>query len=234
MPEFQVVGNVDPFLLVSLEKGEKIYAESNAMVTMDSSLELKGKMQGGLLKSLARKFTSGESFFQQSIEANHGGGQVLLAPEIPGEIEVLEVGGDRQYRLTDGAFLASTSDVAIQMRSQSIGTALFGGTGGFFIMETSGYGKIAVAGFGSVFGLDVQEGADTIVDNYHVVAWDRSLRYEMSLSTTKAGFFSNLVTSQTSGEGMIIRFSGRGKVYVCSRNKGGFLAWIASNIQGGR
>ena len=230
MPEIQVVGNVDPFLLVSLRKGDKIYAESNAMVTMDGSLELKGKMQGGLFKSLARKMANGESFFQQSIEANYGDGQVLLSPELPGEIEVLEVGGNRQYRLTDGAFLASTSGVEIEVRSQGVGVALFGGTGGFFIMETAGQGKIVVSGFGSIFGLDVVEGVDTIVDNYHVVAWESQLRYEISLSTTKSGFFSNLVTSQISGEGMVIRFKGRGKVYVCSRNKGGFLAWVAANL----
>lgn len=234
MPEFQVIGNVDPFLLVSLKKGEKIYAESNAMVTMDASLELKGKMQGGLFQSLARRLATGESFFQQSIEANHGDGQVLLSPDLPGEIEVLEVGGGQQYRLTDGAFLASTSAVEIQTRTQGVGMAIFGGTGGFLIMETSGHGKIAVSGFGAVFGLDVSEGSDTIVDNYHVVAWDRNLRYEMTMSTQKAGFFSNLVNSQTSGEGLVIRFSGNGKVYVCSRNRGAFVGWLASQLPGAR
>ena len=44
MPQFTVTGDVDPFLHVSMQQGEKIYCESNAMVMMESNLELKGKM----------------------------------------------------------------------------------------------------------------------------------------------------------------------------------------------
>jgi len=231
MPEFQVVGNVDPFLLVNFQKGESIYSESDAMVTMDATLELKGKARGGFLRSLARKFTAGESFFQQSIEATGGEGQALLSPELPGDIEILDV-GVKQYRMNDGAFLAATDNVHISIKSQGIGQAIFGGTGGLFIMETSGEGKLAVSGFGAVFGLDITAGNDMIVDNYHVVAWDSTLNYKISLSTAKGGFLSNLVGSVTSGEGIVNRFSGNGKVYVCSRNRGGFLSWIASNIPG--
>lgn len=235
MPEFQVVGNVDPFLLVSLQKGETIYAESNAMVTMDATLELKGKARGGLLSSLARRFASGESFFQQSIEANFGDGQILLSPELPGDIEILDVGMN-QYRMNDGAFLAATDGVEIRMKSQGIGQAVFGGTGGFFIMETAGQGKLAISGFGALFALDVKAGTDTIVDNYHVVAWDIALRYDISLSTSRSGggLLSNIMGSMTSGEGIVNRFSGNGKVYVCSRNRGGFLNWIASHMPGQR
>ncbi|MBF0342715.1 MAG: TIGR00266 family protein [Nitrospirae bacterium] len=231
MPEFQVVGNVDPFLLVTLKKGERIYAESDAMVTMDAVLELKGKMSGGFFGSLARKLTAGESFFQQSLEANHGEGQALFSPILPGDIEILDIGGN-QYRLNDGAFVAATDDVQISVKTQGIGKAIFGGTGGLFIMETSGQGKLAVSGFGAMFGLDVKRGSDVIVDNFHVVAWDRNLKYEISLSTSKGGFFSNLVGSVTTGEGIVNRFSGDGKVYVCSRNRGGFLSWIASSLPG--
>ena len=58
--------------------------------------------------ALARKFANNESFFQQSIEATGGDGQVLLAPELPGDIQILEI-GQRQFRIADGAFLVSRS-----------------------------------------------------------------------------------------------------------------------------
>ncbi|MBF0538304.1 MAG: TIGR00266 family protein [Nitrospirae bacterium] len=231
MPEFQVVGNVDPFLLITLKQGERIYAESDAMVTMDAVLELKGKMSGGFLSSLARRFTTGESFFQESLEANHGEGQALFSPTLPGDIEILDVGLN-QYRLNDGAFVAASDGVQINVKSQGVGQALFGGTGGFFIMETSGQGRLAVSGFGTMFGLDVKAGSDVIVDNFHVVAWDRNLNYNISISTSKGGFLSNLMGSVTTGEGVVNRFSGNGKVYVCSRNRNGFLSWIASSMPG--
>ena len=114
MPQFKVIGEVDPFLHITLKKGEKIFAESDAMVTMDVTLELKGKMQGGLMSSLARRFANDESFFMQSIEASTGDGETLLSPNIPGDIEILEV-GTQQYYLNNGAFLAATDGVEIQV-----------------------------------------------------------------------------------------------------------------------
>lgn len=100
MVRFEVTGGVDPLLTVQLDCGDKVLAESNAMVAMDGVLSLKGKSRGGVLKSFARKLFNDETFFQQYIEAKEGAGQVLLAPNIPGDIRILDV-GDRQYLLSD-------------------------------------------------------------------------------------------------------------------------------------
>ena len=230
MPVFSVTGDVDPFLHVSLDKGEAIFCESDAMVMMEATLDLSGAVQGGILQAAMRRFANGESFFQQRIEATRGAGDCLLSPTMPGGVEVLEVGA-RQYLLSDGAYVAATSGVQVTARSQGIGNALFGGTGGFFIGQSSGSGQLAVNGFGSLFRLDVQPGKDIIIDNGHVVAWDATLQYSLSASTNASrGFLGNLVGSMTSGEGMVLKFSGQGQVLVCSRNKDSFLAWLASKI----
>ena len=230
MPVFTVTGDVDPFLHVSLDRGEAIFCESDAMVMMESNLDLSGTVQGGILQAAMRRFANGESFFQQRIEATRGAGDCLLSPTMPGGVEVLEVGA-RQYLLSDGAYVAATSGVQVTARRQGIGNALFGGTGGFFIGQSSGTGQLAVNGFGSLFKLDVQPGKDITIDNGHVVAWDSTLQYSLSASTnTKRGLLGNLVGSMTSGEGMVLKFSGQGQVLVCSRNKDSFLAWLASKI----
>lgn len=93
-------------------------------------------------------------------------------------------------------------------------------------MATDGHGQIAVSGFGSVRELEVKEGQSLIVDNGHLVAWDASLDYELSLNTSHSGLFGKLVNSQITGEGIVLKFRGQGKVIVCSRNKGGFIDWI--------
>ena len=67
MTVFTVTGEVDPFLHVSMKQGDKIYCESGAMVMMEANLELKGRMTGGLGSALMRRFTNGESLFQQHI-----------------------------------------------------------------------------------------------------------------------------------------------------------------------
>lgn len=231
--EFNIVGQGDPFLHVKLNKGEKLICESDAMVMMESNLELKGEMRGGFFQALGRRLANGESFFQQSIEAVHGGGETLLSPDLPGDILLLDCGQGRQYRMNDGAFLASSDGVKITAKSQGIGQALFGGTGGFFIGETSGDGRLAIAGFGTIFELEVSPNMPVIIDNNHVVAWDYNLHYEISLSTSKSkGFFGNLVNSVTSGEGIVTKFTGSGKVIVCSRNRSAFVGWLGSQIGG--
>jgi uncharacterized protein (TIGR00266 family) len=217
--EFSIVGDRDPFLLVRLQRGESVYAESNAMVSMDATLDLKGEIRGGVLGALGRKFTSGESLFTQRIVATRGAGEVLLAPGLPGDLQILDVAAGSQYILSDGAFLAAETTVELKIKSQGIGKALFGGTGGFFVMQSQGTGKLVVGGFGSVFGLPIEAGTDVIIDNGHVVAWDAKLAYDVGLSTNGSqGFLGNLVNSVTSGEGVVTRFSGTGKVYVSSRN----------------
>jgi uncharacterized protein (TIGR00266 family) len=226
MAQYTITGDVDPFLHVSLQQGEKIYCEANAMVMMENTLELKGKMSGGLGGALMRTFANGESFFQQHIEAVRGAGDCLLSPTLPGAIEVLEVGSTR-YMITDGAFVAADNSVDLTIRTQRLGTALFGQGSGFFICEATGHGKLAVSGFGSSFVLDVEPGKDVIIDNAHVVAWDSRLHHEITVATQSGGgLFGQLVNSVTSGEGVVLKFSGQGKVVICSRNKETFASWL--------
>ncbi|MDR0717299.1 MAG: TIGR00266 family protein [Azoarcus sp.] len=231
MPTFTITGDIDPFLHVSLRKGEAIFCESDAMVMMENALDLTGAVQGGLLQAAMRRLANGESFFQQRIEAKRGDGDCLLSPATPGALQILDVGA-RQYYLADGAYVAATSNVQITARMQSIGNALFGGSGGFFIGQTSGSGQVAVGGFGSLFTLDVQQGKEVMIDNGHVVAWDSSLSYEIAVSTAQGrGLLGNLVNSVTSGEGVVLRFRGNGKVLICSRNYDAFVAELKSQLK---
>lgn len=225
MAVFSITGEIDPFLHVSMKRGETLYCESDAMVTMDGTLELKGKMKGGLAGALMRTFANGESFFQQHIEATRGDGECLLAPTLPGSLAIIDCGA-QQYKLGDGAFVAATSGVDLRVRTQNLGNALFAQSGGFFITETSGSGQVAIAGFGAMRVLDVTPDKEVIIDNAHVVCWDAALRHDITVGTSRGGLLGGLVNSQFSGEGMVIRFSGRGKVYVCSRNRIAFQRFL--------
>lgn len=229
MPQMTISGSIDPLLSVALEKGEAIFAERNAMVAMDSTLALTGRAKGGLFSALSRKFLNDESFFQQKIEALDGAGEVLLTPTLPGDVILLNA-GEQQYMISDGAYLASTESVELEMKSQGLGRALLGNSGGLFVMSTEGQGQIAVSGFGSVRAIELDGSRSVYVDNGHLVAWDQALDYELALNTAKQGFFGKILHSQTSGEGIVLKFSGCGSLYVCSRNRGGFVDWLFSQM----
>jgi uncharacterized protein (TIGR00266 family) len=231
MTTFSILGDDNPFLHVAMQRGDKIYCESDAMVMMEANLELKGRMVGGVGRALLRQFVQGENFFQQHIEAVRGEGDCLLAPALPGAMQILEI-GERQYILADGAFVAATDGVEIDAKMQSIGNALFGGAGGFVLMHTKGKGQLAVSSFGNVFTLDVEPGKEVTIDNGHIVAWDARLSYRLSTATSSSGgMLGNLVNAATSGEGVVLRFSGEGKVLLASRNRAHFQGWAAGNSQ---
>ncbi|MFO1391151.1 MAG: TIGR00266 family protein [Agitococcus sp.] len=236
MAQFTVTGEVDPFLHVSLAQGEKIYCESNAMVMMEDTLDLKGKM-GGFGQALMRSFANGESLFQQHIEAVRGAGDCLLSPVLMGGMQILDV-GTSSYCLSDGAFVAAETGVSLVSRMEQLSVqgalmSMFGQAGGFFYSEASGFGKLIVSGMGSLFTLDVEPNKDVIIDNAHVVAWDSRLQHKVSLGTSQGGgLMGRLVNSVTSGEGVVLRFSGKGKVVICSRNKDNFIAWMRSSTAG--
>lgn len=235
---FTLIGTIEPFLHCNLKRGDSIYCESNAMVMMEQNLELKGQMRGGLMQSLMRRFANDESLFQQQIEAVHGEGDCLLAPTLDGDMQILDIGAN-QYTLSDGAYVAATNGVDLRANIQrNLGGAVFGGTGGFIVMQSSGHGQLVVSGFGSLFEIDVTPGKDVIIDNGHVVCWDSRLQYSLSVSTSQnRGMIGNLINSVTSGEGMVLRFSGQGKVVICSRNRDTYKGWIQSILgsnSGGR
>lgn len=232
MATFTLVGSPEPFLHVSMKRGESIYCESDAMVMVEQNLEVTGKLRGGVFQAFMRKFTSGESLFQQQIKASNGDGECLLSPNLDGDMQILDV-GQRQYILSDGAFVAATEHTNIKAKVQSnIGGALFGGTGGFVVMETGGQGQVCISGSGTLLELDITpEQGEVTIDNGHVAAWDASLNYNIGMPTSGGGgIVSNIFNSLTSGEGLVIKFRGHGKVIVCSRNRASYLQWLASAL----
>lgn len=136
MTTMTVSRSIDPLVSVRLEKGDCVYAERNSMVSMDGGLALTGRARGGFFTALSRKILNDETFFQQKIEAVDGPGEVLLTPTLPGDVVLIET-GERQYMISDGAYLANTDGVELESTIQSLGRALLGDSGGLFVLSTT-------------------------------------------------------------------------------------------------
>ncbi|TET81788.1 TIGR00266 family protein, partial [candidate division TA06 bacterium] len=80
-------------LRVKLEKGEAISAEAGAMVSMSSGVALQTTAKGGLFGALKRSMLGGESFFLNTFTADEGG-EMTLAPTLPGDVLSIELGGE--------------------------------------------------------------------------------------------------------------------------------------------
>ncbi len=231
MADFSILGSTDPFLSVELDRGESVVAEGGAMAAMDDTIDLTGKARGGFLKSLARKATTGESFFMQHAVAERGSGRMLFAPSHPGEVRILEVHGT-SWSLTDGAFLCAEDSLELETkRNKSISGSFFGGTGGFFVMTVSGTGTLAVSALGAIQEMPIPPGGELVVDSGHVVAWPSTAEMSASLSTKEgASMIGKMVGSAKTGEGVVLRFKGSGSILVASRAQPAFIGWISSRM----
>jgi len=228
---FNMIGDSDnPLVEIALTSGGQVKIERGSMVYMqDVTLEGQSNSDkkgiGGLLKAAARSMVSGESMFITVATGKSNGARLGIAPGGPGCVRKLEVGA-AQYRLNTGAFLACDADVSYNVVTQkNVGKALFGGTGGFFIMETKGQGSLLVNAFGDLVELSITSDRPLTIDNEHVVAWDQNLDYDIHIASGMFGF--------TSGEGLVNEFHGNGKVYIQTRNVHNFAQMLIPFLPSG-
>ena len=212
-----------PIVKFYLNRGEKIKAESDAMIAMSATIDVEGKMEGGILSGLARKFLSGESMFFQELHATRGAGEVLIGHSQPGGILDLELDGSYGLRIQQNGFLASTEGIDISTKVQNLAQGLFSGEG-FFILKASGHGTVFVSSYGVIHPINLEDGEEVIIDNGHLVAWPDYMEYEIEKASR------GYVSSFTSGEGLVCRFRGPGTVLIQTRNTDSFRNWILSMI----
>ena len=200
---------------VTLDPGEKLIAESGAMVGMDTHLDMKAQSRGGLLKGLKRKVMGGESFFQTTFTATQQPGQVLIAPGSPGDIEEMVLAEGQNLMLQSSAFLACTEGVTLDTKWGGA-KGFFSGTG-MFLLKAAGPGIVWFSSFGAVRSIQIE--GEYIVDTGHIVAFQETLNYSIS----KVGGLKGLLFS---GEGLVARFKGTGTLWIQTRNPSSFAAFL--------
>jgi uncharacterized protein (TIGR00266 family) len=207
---------------VLLEAGEELVAEAGSMVAMsgfiNASTTLRQGKGGGVFGGLKRML-AGESLFLSVFRSPISGGELFLAPKTIGDIVQYELSG-QELVVQSTSYLASTSDVDLVLGFQGF-KSLFSGES-IFWLSISGHGSILLNSFGAIYDVDVD--GTYIVDTGHIVAFEKSLDFEI----TKVG--SSWIGSFLGGEGFVCRFKGRGKVYCQTHNPRAFGQQVGSQL----
>ena len=209
---------------VDLPRGRRLKAQGDAMVAMSPTIAVEGTLSGGLLGGLGR-LLSGESLFLQTLSAGRGPGAVYLAPASPGDIAAVEVRPGDGLVIQRGGFLACTEGVEVGTQVQNIAEGLFSGEG-FFVLKAHGEGLVLLESFGAIHELNLAVGEQKIVDNGHLVAWSQAMHYDLELGSR------GLVAAFTSGEKIVCRFHGPGRILVQTRQPQQFGRWISQLLPG--
>lgn len=192
---------------VWLDPGESVVAESGAMVGMNTNVQMETQ-SGGLMKGLKRMF-GGESFFRNTFTAGQGGGEVLLAQPLCGDMVTMDM-SPAGYFVQSSSYIASTPNVNIETKIGGF-KSFFAGEGVFVLKATAdGPGQMLVGAFGGIQEMHCD--GSLVIDTGHLVAWDASLTYKVG----KSG--SGWIASFLSGEGLVCHFEGQGRIWIQSRN----------------
>ncbi|HWQ05291.1 MAG TPA: TIGR00266 family protein [Longilinea sp.] len=205
---------------VTLAANETICAESGAMVGMSAGVIIETKMQGGLLKSLARSVLGGESFFVNTFRAGPTVGEILLAPSLPGDVFTLELTGE-SLLVQSGSYLASSEGVETDTKWSGAKT-FFGGEG-LIMLRCTGTGSLALSSFGAIHEMELVEGQTYTVDTGHLVAFTEKMGFHVrAIGGMKSTIFG--------GEGLVVDLNGPGRVLLQTRSQGAFLDWLLPKI----
>jgi len=213
--EYEIIKSPAYTLLkVDLEREQRMKAEAGAMVSMSPNIAIETKMQGGAFGALKRKALGGESFFQNIFKSENGPGELTLAPGYPGDVERISLDGDHWF-LQGGAFLSSNVDIDLDTKFQ--GLKGFVSREGLFFLKAEGYGDLFISAFGALYEYDLN--GELIVDTGHLVGFHGGIEYDVK----RVG---GLKSTFLSGEGLILKLKGQGKVYLQTRNPTAFASWL--------
>jgi uncharacterized protein (TIGR00266 family) len=224
-------GPVFAWLRVTLGAGESVQAEAGAMVTRTPALGMATRLNAGrragffrvvvaFFVALMRKFLGGETMFVNEF-SGPSGGEVVLAPSLSGHIVQKRLGGGARLFVQRGSYLASTGDVDTRLRFGGLRTLL--GGEGLVLLECVGEGDVFVNSYGGI--VEVPVNGRFVVDTGHIVAFEGTLDFRVrSIGGMKSFLFS--------GEGLVCEFSGRGTVYVQSRNIDALVSWVTPLLPG--
>jgi uncharacterized protein (TIGR00266 family) len=205
--------------VAKLSPNERIRAEAGAMVSMSGGVNIETKAEGGFLKSLGRAVLGGESFFQNFFIASAQGGEVTLAPELPGDVMLVEL-RSQKLMIQAGSYMASENGVELTAK---VSMKAFMSAEGISMLEASGTGKLLVSSYGAIFERTIGSGEKYIVDTSHLVAFDAGMGV---VPKTVGGFKSTLF----SGEGFVIELTGPGVIYMQTRSPQALINWIIPQL----
>lgn len=209
--------------IVSLSANESIQAESGAMVSMSSNIEVDTAMKGGVLGAVARKVLGGESLFANTFTSAGGPGEITLAPSLPGDLSTVRLSNETMF-IQSGSFLAG--DPSIELDLKWGGARGFFGGEGLFLLRATGTGSLVLSSYGAIHTVDITPARSYICDTGHVVAFTQGLQYEVR----KVGGWKSTLLS---GEGLVCDFRGQGRLWLQTRSTQAFLSWLIPRLPTG-
>ena len=201
-----------------LSADERAYVERSAIVTLTDGIDVRGSFGGdGVVSALKRKAFGGETLLFTEVHAQVEGAWVTAAPPYPGDIEAIQVTAASPVMIESGSLLAYSAGVVGDVRYSGLKTVVL--HEGVAMIETSGDGVAVLSAYGAIEELDLAEGMSVIVDTGHIMGFTYGI-------TMDVGALSSIAKAVTTGEGLVARMTGPGRVYLQTRAERDLRSWL--------
>lgn len=204
---------------ISLEGREEVRVEGGSMVSMSDGVNIETEATGGLLSSISRKMFGGESFFQNTYQAPSGGGEIVVAPPLPGDL--LNLSLNDSLMVQSGSYVAS--EMGVDLDTKWSGAKTFFASEGLIMLRASGRGQILLSSYGAIHDMKLAAGQRYTVDSGHLVAFTEGIDFRVR----KVG---GIKSTLFSGEGLVVDLTGPGRLLMQSRSTDQFLAWLIPQL----
>jgi uncharacterized protein (TIGR00266 family) len=92
---------------------------------------------------------------------------------------------------------------------------------GLFRLKVSGTGRVWFGAYGGIFQREID--SEYIVDTGHLVAYEPTVKVRVALA-------GGIISSFFSGEGLVTKLNGPGRIYMQSRSFDGLAAWTNAHL----
>ncbi len=211
--KYKIVGDDMQTLLISLNKGDALYANPGHFIRKDKCIEMNAYAVGGAKGGLTRVLT-GAGVSLAEFSAN-GNGEVALAGILPGKVLRFELGEGEEIVVEHSAYLASaTGSMAIQ--TIPLGAAVFGGAG-LFLQRHRGPEIVFAHVVGGAVETELNGDGEVQIEPGHLAAFQPSLDYDIK-------YVGSIRAAVLGGAGLFLAtFKGRGKVVCHSTPRFAFI-----------
>lgn len=200
-----------------LQNGQRVIADTKALLWMDSGLDVKTSIKGGICSGIMRS-CSGESCCLNTYVGTSANQKVTVGFELPGDIMAFGVTNEHGWVFTYDAFIAGTDNLIISSRFSSCCACTCGDESVFLTtarVKKEELGVILAGSYGMIERHDIPEGQTLLVSKGLFFAARDDASLDVGLIGQECCGLLNLGCT---GGGIVYRFHGPTVVYTQSKS----------------
>jgi uncharacterized protein (TIGR00266 family) len=188
------------------------------MAFVDSTVDIETKARGGIGKALKRAVLGREAFFMNTFD---GPGKIVFAPPYDGDIHHVPLERGDTWLIQSGSYVASSPSAQIDTKWGGFRGIL--AEGRLFFLKIDGPGELFLSTYGAIDERILKQGEEFIADTGHLVGFEDQVKFDIKrVGGWKSTFLS--------GEGIVTRLYGPGKVLTQTRSIDSFVTWLITML----